>query len=73
MEEGQVYGEEMVVTNENAAELTKPGVGTFDLPASFVAPQFASMLVLTHLVVLPIGSISSMPRRFHRSRSGSES
>lgn len=37
MEEGQVNGEEMVVADQDAAELTEPCIGTLDLPASFVA------------------------------------
>jgi hypothetical protein len=55
MEEGTVNGEQMFVTDQYAAELTEPGIGAFDLPASFVASQFPAILVFPFLVVLPIG------------------
>jgi hypothetical protein len=56
MEEGEVDGKEMFVADQHAAELTKPSVGAFDLPASFVASQFPAILIFPHLVVVPIGS-----------------
>jgi len=56
MAEGKVGGEQMVVANQQAAELTEPCVGAFDLPASFVASQFPAILVSPLLVVLPVGS-----------------
>jgi len=56
MEEGEVDGKEMFVTDQYPAKLTKPSVGAFDLPASFVASQFPAILVFPHLVVLPTGS-----------------
>jgi hypothetical protein len=56
MEEGEVDGKEMFVTDQHAAELTQPGVGTLDLPTSFVTSQFPAILEPPFLVVLPVGS-----------------
>jgi hypothetical protein len=55
MEEGKVNGEEMVVPDQHAAELTEPCVGTLDLPASFVASQFPPVLISSLQVVLAVG------------------
>jgi hypothetical protein len=54
MEEGEVKGEQMVVTDQYAAELTKPSISSFNLPASFVASQFPRILVTALFVVLPV-------------------
>src|SRR5579875_26774 len=54
MEEGQVNGEEMVVTNQDAAELTKPCVGALDLPPSFVASQFPPVLISSLQAIVPV-------------------
>ncbi|MGA8087923.1 MAG: hypothetical protein WCA10_11480 [Terracidiphilus sp.] len=43
IEEGAVRGEQMFVTNQQAAEMPLPGVGAFDLPASLVASQFPAI------------------------------
>ena len=42
------------MANEESAELTKPSVGTFDDPASFVTPEFPAVLVTPELAVLAI-------------------
>ncbi len=42
------------MANKQPAELAQPSVGAFDNPASFVAPEFSSVLVLSLLVVLPV-------------------
>jgi len=42
------------MSHEESAELTKPGVGSFDDPASFVSPEFSSVFVLPLLIVLPV-------------------
>jgi len=56
MEEGAVDGKKMIVADQHAAELTEPGIGSLNLPASFVAPQFPPIFVFPRLVVLPIRS-----------------
>ena len=45
----------MLMTNQQSAELTEPGVGSFHDPAALVASQFASIFVAPFLVVLPVG------------------
>ena len=42
------------MANEESAELTKPSVGTFDDPASFVTPEFSAVLVTPELAVVPV-------------------
>ena len=42
------------MSNEESAELTEPGVGALDDPASFVAPEFPAVFMLSLLVVLPV-------------------
>ncbi len=42
------------MANKQPAELPEPGVSSFDDPASFVAPEFPAVLVLSLLVVLPV-------------------
>ena len=42
------------MANEKSAELTKPSVGTFDDPASFVTPEFPAVLVTPELAVVPV-------------------
>ena len=61
------------MANKESAELTEPGVGTFDDPASLVAPELSAVLVFSLLVVVAVRTMRSMPRFFSRSRSGSES
>ena len=43
------------MTNQQAAELTQPGIGSLHNPAAFVTPHFASIFIAPSLVVLPIG------------------
>jgi len=43
------------MTDQQAAELTEPGVGSFHNPAALITSQFASILVAPSLVVLPVG------------------
>ena len=45
----------MLVTNQQAAELAEPGIGSLHYPAANVTPQFASILVAPFFVVLPVG------------------
>jgi len=42
------------MANKESAELTEPGVGTFDDPASFVTPEFSAVLVAPELAVLAV-------------------
>ena len=43
------------MADQQTAELAEPGVGAFDDPAAAVATQFASVLVLSLPIVLPVG------------------
>ena len=45
----------MLMTNQQAAELTEPGVGPRDDPAAFVSPEFAPIFIASLLVVAPVG------------------
>jgi len=42
------------MTNQQAAELSEPSIGSFHNPAAKIAPQFASVFVSPFLVVLPV-------------------
>ncbi len=42
------------MTNQQSAELTQPRVGALDDPASFVSPEFPSVLVISFLIVFPV-------------------
>ncbi len=55
MEEGFVGGEEVLMTNEESAELTEPCVGPLDDPSALVSSQLATIFVLPQLVVVPVG------------------
>src|SRR5664280_1858715 len=54
VEEGTVGGEQMLMTHQQAAELTEPGIGSFHDPAALVAPQFAFIFIAPLLVIAPI-------------------
>lgn len=43
------------MANQESSELTEPCVGSFYDPASFVAAQFAAILILAQLIVLAVG------------------
>ena len=45
----------MLMTNQQPAELTKPGVGSLDYPTANVTSQFTSIFVAPLLVVLSVG------------------
>src|ERR1700680_3192010 len=55
IEEGAVSGEQMLMTKQQPAELTQPGISSFHDPAPLVAPQFASVFIPPFLVVLTVG------------------
>src|ERR1700756_3373637 len=44
----------MLMTDQQASELAKPGVGSFDNPTPLVAAQFAPIFVTPLLIVLPV-------------------
>lgn len=44
----------MFMTNQQPAELSEPGIGSFHNPAPFIAPHFAFIFVAPSLVVLPV-------------------
>src|SRR5271165_1274380 len=44
----------MLMTNQQAAKLAEPGVGSFHDPAALITPQFAPILVAPFLIVLPV-------------------
>src|ERR1700678_3961666 len=41
------------MSNKESAELTEPGIGAFDDPASFIAPELPAVFVLSLLVIFP--------------------
>jgi hypothetical protein len=45
----------MLMTNQQAAELTEPCVGSFHDPAAKITPQFAPIFIAPQLAVLPVG------------------
>jgi hypothetical protein len=63
----------MLMTNQQAAKLAKPGVGSFHDPAALITPQFAPIFVAPFLTVLPVRRDQFNARFFSRSRRGSES
>ncbi len=46
----------MLMTNQQAAELAQPGVGSLDNPAAHITPQFSSIFVAPLPAVLAVGS-----------------
>ncbi len=45
----------MLMTNQQSAELTEPGIGSLHDPAAFVASHFASVFIPPPLIVLSVG------------------
>lgn len=43
------------MAHQQSAELTEPGIGALDDPAPFVSSEFATILVLSQLIVVPVG------------------
>src|SRR5271166_238458 len=54
VEEGVVGGEQIVMTNQQAAELPQPGVGSFHDPPSLVTSQLTSIFVPSFPVVAAV-------------------
>jgi len=46
----------MLMTNQQAAELTEPGVGSFHDPAPFIASQLSSVFIAPSFVASPVGN-----------------
>jgi hypothetical protein len=44
----------MLMTNQQAAKLAEPGVGSFHDPAALITSQFAPIFVAPLLIVLPV-------------------
>ena len=55
MEEALEDSEDAVVADLDAAEVLKPGIGTFDFPAAFVAPEFAPIFITPLFIVVAVG------------------
>ena len=55
IKEGAVSGKQILMTNQQPAELPEPGMGSFHDPAALITPQFAPIFVAPSLVVLPVG------------------
>ena len=45
----------MLMTDQQASELTKPRMGSLHNPAALITPQFAAIFVAPSLVVLAVG------------------
>ena len=54
----------MLMADQQAAELTEPGVGSLHNPAALITPQFAAIFVAPSLVVLPVGRNQFNPSLF---------
>jgi hypothetical protein len=55
VKEGVVDGEQMFMTNQQAAKLSEPRIGSLHYPPAFVAAEFAAVFIAPSLVVLPVG------------------
>ena len=71
MKEGAIDRERAVVADDQAPEVSEPGVGAFDNPSPSIAPQRSAILSCGPKRFLLCGQINSMPRRRKRFRSGS--
>ena len=45
----------MLMTNQQSAELTKPGIGSLHDPAALVSPHLPPIVIALSLVVLAVG------------------
>ena len=45
----------MVMTDQQASELTKPRIASLHNPTALITPQFAPIFVAPSMVVLPVG------------------
>ena len=54
MKKAPIYSQNAVITHRQPAEKTKPGIGTFDFPASSIASQLASVAIRPIFLVAAI-------------------
>src|SRR5271165_240986 len=77
IEEGTVRGEQMLMTNQQSAELAEPCVGSLHDPATNVSSQFAPIFVAPLLVVrkresnAPVLLPAAVMKLWHERRAGS--
>jgi hypothetical protein len=73
VKERVVDEDQMFMTNQQAAKLPEPRIGSFYDPSTLVSTESATVLIAPPLVVFSVRRIKSMARFLNRSRSGSES
>jgi len=54
VKEGVVNGEQMLVTNQQSAELPEPRIGSFHDPSALIATELAAIFIAPQFVVLPV-------------------
>src|ERR1035437_8792693 len=54
VKEGVVDGDQMLITNQQAAKLSESRIGSFYDPPTLVAAEFAPIFIAPSLVVLPV-------------------
>jgi len=59
----------MLMTNQQAAKLSEPRIGSFYDPSTLVSTKFAAVPQRRRLLFIRCGAIKSMPRFLNRSRS----
>lgn len=55
LDKAEIVDELVLVTYQDAAVVLQPGKESFDLPATLVASEFASILRLGFLAIAPVG------------------
>jgi hypothetical protein len=60
----------MLMTDQQASELAKPGVGSFDGPTPLVAPQCSAIRIAPLLAILPVrgDQLDAAATRLHAER-----
>jgi hypothetical protein len=54
VEEGVIDGEQMLMTDQESAKLSEPGIGSLHDPSALVAAEFATVFVAPLFVVSPV-------------------
>jgi hypothetical protein len=54
VKEGVVDGEQMLVTNQQSAELPEPCIGSFHDPSALITTDLAAIFIASQFVVLPV-------------------
>jgi hypothetical protein len=54
VKEGVVDGEKMLMTNQQAAKLSEPRIGSFQDPSAFISAELSAIFIAPSLVVLPV-------------------